>query len=55
MKKVKSRNRVIKGRAINDEDGNRLDEPEKIRNRYAEYYKDLLTTRKAVTDDERKI
>ena len=55
MKKVKSRNRMIKGRAINDEDGNRLDEPEKIRNRYAEYYKELLTTRKAVTEDERKI
>ena len=39
MKKIKSRKTVIKGRSINDENGNRLTEPEKIKNRYAQFYK----------------
>ena len=55
MRKLNNKKRVIKGRAINDENGNRLNEPEKIKKRYAEYYKELLTTRKAVTNDERKV
>ena len=55
MRKVKTKKRAITGRAINDKDGKRLDEPEKIKNRYAEFYKELLTTKKAETNDERKI
>ena len=55
MRIVKSKKRMIKGRTVNDEQGNRINEPQKVRDRYGEFYKELLKTRKAETEDEKRV
>ena len=52
MKSV-SNKRTVKGAAVNDADGKRIDEPAKIKGRYREYFEELLTIRKAETDEEK--
>ena len=47
--------RIVKGTAVNDKDGKRIDEPAKVKERYAEYFKELLTVRKARNEDERRV
>ena len=45
----------IKGTSVDDKDGKRVDEPEKVKEVYKEFYKDLLTTKKAETEEEIKV
>ena len=52
---MKGKKKYIKGRSVNDKEGNRLDDPVKVKERYKEFYRDLLTTKEAETEDERKI
>ena len=52
---MKGKKKYIKGRSVNDKEGNRVDDPVKVKERYKEFYSELLTTKEAETDDERKI
>ena len=47
--------RIVKGTAVNDKDGKRIDDPTKIKERYEEYFKELLAVKKATNEDERRI
>ena len=53
--KTMRRKRVIKGAAVNDEEGKRIDDPEKIKDRYQQYFKNLLTVREAINKDEKMV
>ena len=52
MKQMK-KNKNIRGTSINDKHGKRIDDPIRIKERYKEFYQELLTTREAKTEDER--
>ena len=45
----------VKGKSINNKDGHREDNPTKIKEVYADFYKELLTTKKATTEDEKVV
>ena len=47
--------RTIKGTAVNDKDGKRIDDPAKVKDRYLQYFKDLLSVRKAENDEEKMV
>ena len=55
MKAMKGKRKFIKGRAINDKEGNRIDDPEKVKERYREFYAELLTTKEPETNEEREV
>ena len=47
--------RTIKGTAVNDKDDKRIDDPAKIKDRYLQYFQELLSVRKAVNDEEKMV
>ena len=55
FKKSIDKPKKIKGTSINDKNGKRIDDPVKVKERYQEFYKELLTTRKPDNEEEEKL